>query len=119
MELVEPDGLAEVRALAGHLEVDELLDVPVLVGGGALEEALLVVGLDDVLDDGARLPERQVGVGVNDGGETTVGVDLDELCALGILNDDLGVSSAGCSNIILQRRRFFLPFRRGCRAPRG
>lgn len=119
VELVEPDGLAEVRALAGHLEVDELLDVPVLVGGGALEEALLVVGLDDVLDDGARLPERQVGVGVDDGGEAAVGVDLDELCALGILDDDLGVLSAGCSNVALQRWRFFLPFRRGCRAPRG
>lgn len=83
VELLEEDGLAVVRTLAGHLEVEVLLKVPLLGAGGDVELVLLVVGLDEVLGDGARLPQDNVVVvGVLDGGQTAVGVDLDESLGL-------------------------------------
>lgn len=79
MQVCEPAGLAEVRALPAHLEVQELVaEVPLLqgavrdaVGGG-------VVLLDYVLIDCARLPERDARVGVLDRGDSPVGVDVYE-----------------------------------------
>lgn len=103
----EPNGLPVVRALylcisnlsqlssvreaylARHLEVQILLHQrPVLDGAGA-QLALLVIRLDEVLDNGARLPESKVGVGVDNGGQAAVGVDGDEGLALGVLDEDL------------------------------
>lgn len=79
VEVHEPAGLAEVRALPAHLEVQELVaEVPLLqgavrdaVGGG-------VVLFDHVLVDGARLPQRDARVGVLDRGDTPIGVDVYE-----------------------------------------
>lgn len=79
VQVSEPAGLAEVRALPAHLEVQELVaEVPLLqgavrdaVGGG-------VVLLDYVLVDGARLPERDARVGVLDRGDTPIWVDVYE-----------------------------------------
>lgn len=76
--------------LAGHLEVEELLQVPLVGGVGGIDLVLLVVGLDEVLSDGARLPQGEVVVvGVDNGGEATIGVDLAELFILGVLNVNL------------------------------
>lgn len=120
VELVEPDALAVVGALAGHLEVQVLLEVP-FVGGGAgdAELVVLVVRLDEVLGDGAGLPEDEVAVvGVRDGGEAPVGVDLEEVGGLGVLDvvegegdvelveDDgelLGVGTLGCEEVSVGR----------------
>lgn len=85
VEFVEEDTLAVVRTLAGHLELEVLLEVPLLGVGGDVDLVLLVVGLHEVLGDGARLPQDDVVVvGVLDGGQTTVGVDLDESLGLGV-----------------------------------
>ena len=43
--------------------------------GRETQAALRVVALDEVLEDGAGLPEGDVGVGVVDGGDAAVGVD--------------------------------------------
>lgn len=43
---------------------------------------LFVVLVDEVGGDGCRLPERHAGVGIVDGGEATVGVDVDEALSL-------------------------------------
>lgn len=76
--------------LAGHLEVEELLQVPLVRGGGDVDLVLLVIGLDEVLGNGARLPQGEVVVvGVDDGGQTAVGVDLEELGVLGVGNVNL------------------------------
>lgn len=114
VELVEKDALAVVRTLAGHLELEVLLKVPLLGVGGNVELVLLVVGLDEVLSDGAGLPQDDVVVvGVLDGGQTAVGVNLDESLGLGVgdgvevvgdaelLKDDdnlLGVGTTGCES---------------------
>lgn len=39
---------------------------------------ILVVGLNEILNDGARLPQRDTRVGVLNGWDATIGVDLDE-----------------------------------------
>ena len=79
VESVEPGSLAEVRALAGHLEVQPLLGrVVVRSALGEAEGVLLVVSLDKVFDDGAGFPQAQAGVGVFNGGNTAVGVELFE-----------------------------------------
>lgn len=71
--------------LARHLEVEVLLDQPVVVLRLALQLALLVVLLDKVLDDGTGLPEGEVAVvRVDDGRNPAVGVDLDEPLLLGV-----------------------------------
>lgn len=77
--------------LARHLEVKELLEVPLvdLVGVGDRELVLLVVGLGKVLGNGAGLPDGQVGVGVDNGGKTAIGVDLEERGVLGVGNVNL------------------------------
>lgn len=76
--------------LAGHLKVKKLLQVPLVGGAGGINLVLLVVGLDEVLGNGARLPQGEVVVvGVDNGGEATVGVDLAELFILGVFNIDL------------------------------
>ena len=70
------DSLSEIRALARDLEVQPLLGEVGLFR--ALREAdlvVLVVLLHEVLDDSARLEQRQVGVGVVDRGQAAVGVD--------------------------------------------
>jgi hypothetical protein len=53
MERGEPSGLAEVGALAGHLEVEPALAEPFLGEGAVRELAVGVVRLDEVLVDGA------------------------------------------------------------------
>lgn len=72
----EPDGLAKVRALAGHLEVQPLLGEEVVLRAlGEADLVLLVVCLDKVFQDCARFPQGNAGVGVFNGGDTAVGVD--------------------------------------------
>lgn len=77
MELGEPHGLAEVWALAGHLEVEPLFGIEVFGGTGSEADGVLfIVCLDQVLHDGTRLPQVDSSVGVLNGGDTAVGVDL-------------------------------------------
>ncbi len=76
--------------LAGHLEVQKLLQVPLIGGVGGVDLVLLVVRLDEVLGNGARLPQGEVVVvGVDNGGETAIRVDLAELLILGVFNINL------------------------------
>ena len=48
-----------------------------------------VVAVDYVLQDSAGFPECDIGVGIMDGGEATVGVDGDVLSALDIAHGDM------------------------------
>lgn len=108
MEEVKPSGLAIVGALftrsaegnlhgewceyshlAGHLKVQILLQLPFLGCGGKSELFLLIIGFDDVLNDGAGLPEGKPGVGVFDGGQAAVGVDFGVGLSLGVLDGNL------------------------------
>lgn len=63
--------------------------MPFLGSGGERELLLLVVSLDKVLDDGARLPEGEAGIGILDGGQAAVGVDLGKGLILGVLDGNL------------------------------
>ena len=86
----EPDELAIVGALAGHLKVQVLLQVPLVGRVGGVELVLLVICLDNVLEDSSRLPEGEVVVvGVDDGGKAAVGIDFKEPVHLRVLDDDL------------------------------
>ena len=77
MEHGKPHGLTEVGALAGHLVVEPLFGIEVFGGTGSeADGVLLIVCLDQVLHDGTRLPQVDASVGVLDGGDTAVGVDL-------------------------------------------
>jgi hypothetical protein len=76
VEADEPHGLAKVEALAADLEEQPLLEEKLFGGVGQRQEVSCVVGLDEVLDDGARLPPRDAGVGVGHGGHAAVGVDV-------------------------------------------
>jgi hypothetical protein len=72
----EPHGLPEVRALAGYLVVQPLLRFVVLFRAwGEADVALLVVGFDEVFDDGPRLPQRDARIRVLNCRHTAVGVD--------------------------------------------
>jgi hypothetical protein len=72
----EPHGLPEVRALAGYLVVQPLLRFVVLFRAwGEADVVLLVVGFDQVFDDGARLPQRDARIRVLNCRHTAVGVD--------------------------------------------
>ena len=76
MEVCEPDGLAEVGALAGHLVVEPLVLEVVEEGEGAVREGVGgVVGGDEVLDYGAGFPDGEGGVGVGEDGGAAVGVE--------------------------------------------
>lgn len=59
------------------------------VGVGDTDLVLLVIGLDKVLGNGAGLPDGQVGVGVDNGGQAAIGVDLEERGVLGVGNVNL------------------------------
>jgi len=75
-EQPEPAVLAVVRTLPAGLEEEPLLGVVGLGRAGSETQLVrLVVALDEVLDDGAGLPEGDARVGVVDGGEPAVGVD--------------------------------------------
>lgn len=64
MVFVEPDGLAEVRALARHLEMKPLLKM-ILLGLGLVGDLLRgVVFFNQVLDNGAGFPDGDSSVGV-------------------------------------------------------
>ena len=62
----KPGGLAEVGALPGHLKHQVLVLVILVRGGFRVQLIFRVVVLDEVLDDGAGLPEGDAGVGVLD-----------------------------------------------------
>lgn len=66
--------LAVVRALARHLEVQILLQVPLFGLGIEGELVILVVLFDEVLEDGARLPDGDARVWVLDSGDAAIGV---------------------------------------------
>lgn len=76
MKALEPGGLAVVGALAGDLEVEPLVQQVLFGGAGVGEAVFFVVGLDEVLIDGARFPEGEFRVRVDDGGQAAVGVDF-------------------------------------------
>lgn len=108
VELCKPDCLAVVWALAGDLLMsvyglrgNQLHFVSYLEGEpllceivffGPLCEADLVfrvVFFGDVLEDRARLPQREVVVWIVDGGHATIGVDLQEIRLLDIRKLDI------------------------------
>lgn len=63
----EPTVLPIVWALPAHLEVLPAALRPLLRRIGVVELVLLVVVFDQILDDGARLPEGDASVGVCEG----------------------------------------------------
>jgi hypothetical protein len=67
--LVKQPLLRQIRLLAARLEADF---------------ALRIVLLDQVLDDGAGFPEREIGVGVVDCGHAAVGIYGEELGLLDV-----------------------------------
>jgi len=73
----EPSTLPVHGALSRHLEVGPRLLLPLRRAAGVKQAALvrLVVGLEEILDDGSAFPHFHSGVGVFDSGYTTVGVD--------------------------------------------
>lgn len=82
MRDLEPRRLAEVRSLATHLEMEPGLFLPGIDASHRVTDlALLVIHGDQVLDDGARFPERcqLLVVGVDEGGQAAVGIQSDEL----------------------------------------
>lgn len=85
VELAEPGGLAKVRALAGHLKVQKLLEVVFLGKGRDVELVVLVVRVDQVLEDGARLPQCDARVGILNRGCSAVWVDTN----VGLLLDGI------------------------------
>lgn len=69
-----------------------LLQVPLISRGGGIELVLLVVRLDNVLEDGAGLPDGEVvDVGVDEGRETAVGVDLEKSFTFRVRDDFISV----------------------------
>ncbi|OJD27763.1 hypothetical protein ACJ73_00833 [Blastomyces percursus] len=73
--ILEPERLAEIGALAGDLEIEPLDGVSVLCSSGLEAQlVLLVVGGDEVLDDGAGFPDGDARVWVVEGREAAVGV---------------------------------------------
>jgi len=67
------------------LEVQPLLcEICLLAARGEADFVVLVVLVNQVLDDGAGFPQREVGVGIDDGGHAAVGVELGELGALDV-----------------------------------
>jgi hypothetical protein len=66
--------------------VQELLEAPVVQGIVVLQLARLVIGLDKIFDNGARLPKSEARVGVKDGRQAAIGVDGHEVVGLGIGN---------------------------------
>jgi hypothetical protein len=113
--LDSPAALSIVRALAAHLEVKPLVEQVPLVERVVGQLFLLIVHLFQVLDDGSRLPERQIGVGVHDRcssqssiddatsnrglsrtRHSSVGIDVDERRLLDVVElkrlDDIGDS---------------------------
>jgi hypothetical protein len=75
----KPHGLPEVRALAGYLEEQPLLRFIVFFRvWGKADDVLLVVGFDQVFNNGARLPQRDARIRVLNCWHTAVGVDRHE-----------------------------------------
>ena len=72
----KPPQLAVVGSLARHLEMQPLLG-EVAPREGLIAEAVLlrIVSVNEVLDNGATLPQRQIGVKVGQGRESAIGVD--------------------------------------------
>lgn len=72
-----------------------LLDLIVLLGSLPLQLALLVISFDKVLNDGSRLPKSEViVVGVADGGDSAIGVDLNIPLLLGGSRNGLLIGKA-------------------------
>ena len=83
-----PAALPEIGPLSAHLEHEPLVEEVLLAKGLERELLLIVILIDQVQDDGARLPEGEVGVRIDDG----------LLCG-----------SAGVFHLIWQGRRLFYP----------
>lgn len=73
---IEPDGLAKVRALARHLEMKPLLLLILLRLGLVGNLPLGIVFLNQVLDNGAGLPQGDSSVGIFNGWNTEKKVSL-------------------------------------------
>ena len=70
------DSVHTVWPLSAHLEHQPLLDVVLLWACRVRQLRLLIVCLDQVLDDGSGFPEPDTGIGIIDGWDTSVGIDL-------------------------------------------
>jgi hypothetical protein len=81
---LEPRALAVVGALAGDLEVQPLVAEVFFGGGGVADGLVPVVGFDEVLVDGTRFPEGDVGVRVGDGGDAAVGTYFGDVGGLDV-----------------------------------
>lgn len=82
VEVLEPGALAVVGSLAGDLEVEPLVAEVLLREAGVADGLALVVGLDQVLVNGTGFPEGEARVGVGDGGDAAVEVDLGDVGGL-------------------------------------
>lgn len=89
-EIQETHGLLKVWALSRHLEEEVLLGQPVLVAASREAQSLVdIILVDHVFDNGPRFPERNARVGVFERRDAAIGVDLDKLGGLGVLETDL------------------------------
>lgn len=77
MKVGEPHLLAKHGTLAAHLEHEPAISSPPLLQiiFSVTDEIVLIISVDDVLDNGARLEEGDIGVGVDHGRQTAVGVN--------------------------------------------
>lgn len=99
VELGEPSSLTEVWSLAGHLKMEQLLDIVFIRGRGVVKGVVFVVGLLEIFDDCARFPESDAGVRVFDGGDSAVDTDLFKSWLLHVAH------VCGTVIIVLGRRR--------------
>lgn len=93
--LVEPHCLSIIRPLSRHLKMQVLSQqpsaLPVLQG----QRVECIICLDEVLDDGARLPKSKIViVWINYDRRATIGVKLEEGLALDVLDLDFVIRNA-------------------------
>lgn len=79
--------------LTGHLEVQELLQVPLISKFSGINLVALIVRLDKVLGNGAGLPQGQTIVRIDDGGQSAVWVYFQVLLVFRVGNVNLRVVS--------------------------
>lgn len=78
MEWEDILSLAVIGTLSAHLEMKPLLALEIQIASGLIaEQVIFIVLRNDILDDGSGFPYGKVAiVGINEGGEASVGVEL-------------------------------------------
>ena len=76
--LAEPRQLSVIRSLSTHLEVLPRSLLPLLRRVCIAKLVLGVVVLNQILDDGAALPDSNAGIRILDGWHTTVWIEAEE-----------------------------------------